>query len=141
MVQFSSPLVLIWRLNLEDWHCRAGSIGSLIAGCLSKTQCDLLLWPRPSCSSSHSRGPSNRRFGGGINPPNRWEVPSRSMLDLPESVHASCDVVVLTGKSSAFDDHLDVAKLFCETMELSSRLPMVLVMRSDWYMLSEPIAY
>lgn len=89
----------------------AGSIGSLIAGCLSKTQCDLLLYGR-GLHAAHLTV-EGLQIEGLVEesiPPNRWEVLLEEH-DLPESVHASCDVVVLTGKSSAFDDHLDVAKL------------------------------
>ena len=39
----------------------------------------------------------------------RWEVLLEEQ-DLPESVHSSCDIVLLTGKASAFEQHVEVAK-------------------------------
>ena len=88
----------------------AGSIGSLIAGCLSQTSCDLLLHSRGlhaahlTVSGLSVDGVDKREISS-----DRWEVLLEEQ-PIPNSVRSSCDVVLMTGKSSAFDRHLEVAK-------------------------------
>jgi len=88
----------------------AGSIGSLIAGCLAETSCDLLLYGR-GLHAAHLtveglsiEGLANRNISS-----DRWEVLLEEQ-PLPDSVHSSCDVVLMTGKSSAFERHLEVTR-------------------------------
>lgn len=88
----------------------AGSIGSLIAGCLSSTSCDLLLYGR-GLHAAHLTV-EGLVMGGLLDrivSPERWEILLEEQ-PLPEMVGSSCDFVILTGKSSAFDQHLEVAK-------------------------------
>ena len=88
----------------------AGSIGSLIAGCLSSTTCDLLLYGR-GLHGAHLTVDGLRIEGveARVISSQRWEVlPAEQPL--PESVSSCCDVVLLTGKSTAFEEHLNVAK-------------------------------
>ena len=88
----------------------AGSIGSLIAGCLSSTTCDLLLYGR-GLHGAHLTvdGLSVEGVEARVISSHRWEV-LLAEQPLPESVTSSCDVVLLTGKSTAFEEHLKVAK-------------------------------
>ena len=88
----------------------AGSIGSLIAGCLSSTECDLLLYGR-GLHGAHLTvdGLSIEGVEAGNVSSERWEV-LLAEKPLPESVVACCDVVLLTGKSTAFEEHIQIAK-------------------------------
>ena len=47
-------------------------------------------------------------------------------------VRSSCDAIIMTGKASAFSEHLDVAKHLLATMA-SFTLPMVWGMKSGWF--------
>ncbi len=88
----------------------AGSIGSLIAGCLSQTSCDLLLYGR-GLHAAHLTV-DGLRLEGLVDvqvQSNRWEVLLEEQ-SLPDAVQSSCDVLLMTGKSSAFDHHLEVAR-------------------------------
>jgi len=88
----------------------AGSIGSLFAGCLTSTPCDLLLYGR-GLHAAHLTVEGLNISGAKEEeiPPQRWEVLLEEQ-EIPDSVHSSCDVVFLTGKASAFEQHVDVAK-------------------------------
>ena len=86
----------------------AGSIGSLVAGCLASTDSNLLLYGRGLHSAELMvngltlSGVKDDQIDG-----NRWEViPSEHPL--PSTVHSSCDVLIFTGKPSTDMDFLEV---------------------------------
>ena len=88
----------------------AGSIGSLFAGCLTTTSCNLLLYGR-GIHAAHltvdvltMTGVTERSISS-----QQWEVLLEEQR-LPDSVQSSCDIVIMAGKSSAFSSHLEVAK-------------------------------
>ncbi len=87
-----------------------GSIGSLIAGCLSLSSCDLLLYGRGLHAAQLTvdglfiEGLVDRKVSS-----ERWEVLLEEQ-PMPDSVKSSCDIVLMTGKSSAFEQHLEVTK-------------------------------
>ena len=87
-----------------------GSIGSLVAGCLASTSCELLLYGRGlhaaelMVSGLTLLGVKDDKIEG-----DRWEViPSEHPL--PSSVHSSCDVVVFSGKPSTETEFLEVGE-------------------------------
>ncbi len=88
----------------------AGSIGSLFAGCLASTSCDLLLYGRGlhaahlTVDGLEISGAKEQEISS-----QRWEVLLEEQ-GLPESAQSSCDVVLLTGKASAFERDVEVAK-------------------------------
>lgn len=88
----------------------AGSIGSLFAGCLASTSCDLLLYGRGlhaahlTVDGLEISGAKEQEISS-----QRWEVLLEEQ-GLPESAQSSCDAVLLTGKASAFERHVEVAK-------------------------------
>ena len=84
----------------------AGSIGSLLAGCLSTTSTDLLLYGR-GLHAAHLtvEGLIVEGIQSQTTSSQRWEV-LLAEHPLPESVRGCCDVVIMTGKSSTFDEHL-----------------------------------
>jgi len=87
-----------------------GSIGSLFAGRLASTSCDLLLYGR-GLHAAHLtvEGLTISGIEDSSISAQEWEI----LLEerpLPESVESSCDVVLMTGKTTAFDEHLVVAK-------------------------------
>ena len=88
----------------------AGSIGSLFAGCLTSTPCDLLLYGR-GLHAAHLTVDGLKISGAKEEEisSQRWEVLLEEQ-DMPDSVHSSCDIVLLTGKASAFEQHVEVAK-------------------------------
>ena len=88
----------------------AGSIGSLFAGCLTSTACDLLLYGR-GLHAAHLTVDGLKISGAKEEEisSQRWEVLLEEQ-DLPKSVQSSCDIVLLTGKASAFEQHVEVAK-------------------------------
>lgn len=88
----------------------AGSIGSLFAGCLSKTTCDILLYGR-GLHAAHLTA-DGLQIEGLVDqkiPSNRWEVLLEEQ-PIPDTIQSSCDVVLMCGKASAFDHHLKVAQ-------------------------------
>ena len=93
----------------------AGSIGSLLAGCLSTTSTDLLLYGR-GLHAAHLtvEGLIVEGVQSQTTSSQRWEV-LLAEHPLPESVRGCCDVVMMTGKSSTFDEHLSVAKHILHT--------------------------
>ena len=93
----------------------AGSIGSLLAGCLSTTSTDLLLYGR-GLHAAHLtvEGLIVEGIQSQTTSSQRWEV-LLAEHPLPESVRGCCDVVIMTGKSSTFDEHLSVAKHILHT--------------------------
>ncbi len=87
-----------------------GSIGSLFAGSLASTSSDLLLYGR-GLHAAHLTvegltisGVKEHSISA-----EQWDILLEEQA-LPESVESSCDVVVMTGKTTAFDQHLVVAK-------------------------------
>lgn len=87
-----------------------GSIGSLIAGRLAPTSCDLLLYGR-GLHAAHLtvEGLSISGVQEASILSQQWEILLEEQA-LPESVESSCDVVFMTGKTTAFEQHLAVAK-------------------------------
>ena len=87
-----------------------GSIGSLIAGRLASTSCDLLLYGR-GLHAAHLtvEGLTVSGIKESSIPAQQWEILLEEQ-PLPESVESSCDVVLMTGKTTAFEQHLAVAK-------------------------------
>ena len=91
-----------------------GSIGSLIAGRLASTSCDLLLYGR-GLHAAHLtvEGLTLSGINESSISAQQWEILLEEQA-LPESVESSCDVVLMTGKATAFEQHLLVAKyLLC----------------------------
>ena len=87
-----------------------GSIGSLFAGNLASTSCDLLLYGR-GLHAAHLtvEGLSISGVKECSISAQQWEILLEEK-DLPDTVKSSCDVVVMTGKTTAFEQHLVVAK-------------------------------
>lgn len=87
-----------------------GSIGSLFAGSLASTSCDLLLYGR-GLHAAHLTvdGLTISGIKECSISAQQWEILLEEQT-LPESVESSCDVVVMTGKTTAFDQHLAVVK-------------------------------
>ena len=87
-----------------------GSIGSLFAGRLALTSCDLLLYGR-GLHAAHLtvEGLTISGIEESSISSHQWEILLEEQT-LPESVESSCDVVLMTGKTTAFDQHLVVAK-------------------------------
>ncbi|CAI8309279.1 MAG: 2-dehydropantoate 2-reductase [Candidatus Poseidoniaceae archaeon] len=87
-----------------------GSIGSLFAGRLASTSCDLLLYGR-GLHAAHLtvEGLTISGIEESSISSHQWEILLEEQT-LPESVESSCDVVLMTGKTTAFDQHLVVAK-------------------------------
>ena len=85
-----------------------GSIGSLFAGCLASTSCDLLLYGR-GLHAAHLtvEGLTISGIKESTISAQRWEILLEEQA-LPESVESSCDVVLMTGcllyTSDAADD-------------------------------------
>ena len=86
----------------------AGSIGSLVAGCLASTDTTLLLYGRGLHAAELMvngltlSGVKDDQING-----DRWEViPSEHPL--PSTVNSSCDVVIFTGKPSTDKEFLEV---------------------------------
>ena len=86
----------------------AGSIGSLVAGCLASTDSNLLLYGRGLHAAELMvngltlSGIKDDTISG-----DRWEVlPSEKPL--PSTVQSSCDVVIFTGKPSTDVEFLEV---------------------------------
>ena len=86
----------------------AGSIGSLVAGCLASTDCNLLLYGRGlHAAELLVNGLTLSGVKEGQIDGDRWDViPSEHPL--PSTVHSSCDVVIFTGKSSTDIEFLEV---------------------------------
>lgn len=92
-----------------------GSIGSLFAGSLASTSCDLLLYGR-GLHAAHLtvEGLAISGIKESMISAQQWEILLEEQ-DLPDSVRSSCDVVVMTGKTTAFEQHLEVAKHLLRT--------------------------
>ena len=90
----------------------AGSIGSLLVGCLSKTSANLLVYGR-GLHAAHLTASGLTFLVDGEDDveisPSEWEMLLEEQ-GLPELVRSSCDTIIMTGKSSAFAEHLEVAK-------------------------------
>ena len=90
----------------------AGSIGSLLVGSLSKTSANLLVYGR-GLHAAHLTASGLTFLVDGkedveLNS-SEWEMLLEEQ-GLPESVRSSCEMIFMTGKSSAFAEHLEVAK-------------------------------
>ena len=113
----------------------AGSIGSLLVGCLSKTSANLLVYGR-GLHAAHLTASGLTFLVDGKDDveisPSEWEMLLEEQ-GLPELVRSSCDTIIMTCKSSAFAEHLEVANTFSIMRGLSAHLRMVWVMRSDWF--------
>ena len=94
----------------------AGSIGSLLLGCLSKTSAELLVYGRGLHSAHLTASGLTLHIDGKdavVCNPNDWEMLLEEQ-GLPEMARSSCDAIIMTGKASAFSEHLEVAKhLLC----------------------------